>query len=119
MSDATDARRGLPAMGRLLDDPEISRLSTLYGRNRVRVQAELLLEALRERLASGSGLADLELEEAVDRLPEELENVLRNALGGSLRRVLNATGILLHTNLGRAPLPHDVAAELPSLHPAC
>ncbi len=115
MTDATDARRRLPAMGRLLDDPEISRLFALYGRDRVRVQAERGLKVLRDRLASPSGLSDRELEEAVERLPGDVERALGDLLGGSLRRVLNATGILLHTNLGRAPLPHDVAAELPRL----
>ena len=115
MTDATDVRRRLPAMGRLLDDSEISRLFPLYGRDRVRVQAEIELEALREQLASPSGLSDRELEEAVKRLPERVERALDDSLGGSLRRVLNATGILLHTNLGRAPLPREIAAELPRL----
>ena len=115
MTDAIDVRRRLPAMGRLLDDSEISRLFPLYGRNRVRIQAEIELEALRERLASPSGLSDRELEEAVKRLPERVEGALDDSLGGSLRRVLNATGILLHTNLGRAPLPREIAAELPRL----
>src|SRR6202035_106725 len=51
----------------------------------------------------------------IGRLAERLAAELRAALGGTLRRVLNATGVFVHTNLGRAPLPRAVAAALPPL----
>src|SRR5262249_57281640 len=46
---------------------------------------------------------------------QRLGQGLATALGPPLRRVLNATGIFLHTNLGRAPLPRSVALALPDL----
>jgi L-seryl-tRNA(Ser) seleniumtransferase len=114
---AQDARRALPQLDRLLDDPAVAALSALYGREQVKVQARRILAALRERLAAapedGAALA-AEIAE-IARLPERLAAELRAALGGELRRVLNATGVFVHTNLGRAPLPRAVAASLPPL----
>jgi L-seryl-tRNA(Ser) seleniumtransferase len=58
---------------------------------------------LREEIASG--LLDSDgLELALSGLAGAVENQLRQALGYSLRPVVNATGVILHTNLGRAPL---------------
>ncbi|HXO43057.1 MAG TPA: L-seryl-tRNA(Sec) selenium transferase, partial [Thermoanaerobaculia bacterium] len=123
-----DARRALPQLDRLLDDPAVAALSALYGREQVKVQARRMLAALRERLgatpAEGATLAETpEIPETpetpeiteIGQLAACLAGELRAALGGTLRRVLNATGVFVHTNLGRAPLPRAVAAALPPL----
>lgn len=88
--------RGIPSLDRLLRDPEAAPLLERYARSRV-------VEALRDGAAS--------LREA-SRLPEDPRaSILAHAArqleelhGPSLRRVLNATGVVLHTNLGRAVL---------------
>jgi L-seryl-tRNA(Ser) seleniumtransferase len=114
----SDARRALPQLDRLLADPAVVALFALYGREQVKVQARRLLAALRERLApppNAPADADAALAEEVAALPQRLAAELQAALGGGLRRVLNATGVFLHTNLGRAPLPRTVAGSLPPL----
>jgi L-seryl-tRNA(Ser) seleniumtransferase len=58
--------------------------------------ARAVLDRAREEIRAGADPGDLEA-----RLHAEVERVRRPAL----RRVLNATGVLVHTNLGRAPLP--------------
>ena len=58
--------------------------------------ARMLLAAERERLLSGS--------DAAHSLSETLRTSLDELTRPSLRRVINATGVILHTNLGRAPL---------------
>jgi L-seryl-tRNA(Ser) seleniumtransferase len=58
---------------------------------------------LRERITAGN-LAIPDLEDAVASLPKVLEEGLLRSLAYSLRGVINATGVILHTNLGRAPL---------------
>jgi L-seryl-tRNA(Ser) seleniumtransferase len=113
-----DARRALPPVDRLLAEPAVVALFALYGREQVKVQARLLLAALRDRLASSSPpqpAAAAQLAGEIADLPGRLAAALQAALGSPLRRVINATGILLHTNLGRAPLPPAVAASLPPL----
>jgi L-seryl-tRNA(Ser) seleniumtransferase len=62
-----------------------------------------LLERAREEIRAGADPGDL-----AARLAEELASVRRPAL----RRVLNATGVLVHTNLGRAPLAAPALARV-------
>lgn len=107
-----DPRRRLPALDRLLADRRIPDLTSVYGRERVVVQARRWLARLRDEIAADPAL---DVEGRLARLPEELAGELAAAVGRPLRRVLNATGVFLHTNLGRAPLPAEVAARLPEL----
>lgn len=84
-------------------------LSALYGRQQVRVQVQRRLAELRQLAAPP------EEGELVQSLEAEVRQRLEASLGCPVQRVLNATGILLHTNLGRAPLPRWVALALPAL----
>ncbi|HEV2852540.1 MAG TPA: L-seryl-tRNA(Sec) selenium transferase [Thermoanaerobaculia bacterium] len=110
-----NARRGLPPLDRLLNHPVVARLIPLYGRDQVRVQARRVVEELRGRLAADPPPPAEEVESAVAGLPERIAAETETLLGRPLRRVLNATGVFLHTNLGRAPLPEAVARALPPL----
>lgn len=113
--DPFDVRRGIPSLDRLLGDPAVSNLVPLYGREPVRVQARREVDALRERLAADPPPSPTDVESEVAALPGRIAARIEAALGDGLTRVLNATGIFLHTNLGRAPLPRSVAASLPPL----
>src|SRR4029079_3487388 len=75
-------------------------------RDLVRVHAQRQLAALRAEIAAAGGG-----EESLPALAARVEAALRAESGG-LRRVLNATGVWIHTNLGRAPLPRSVIARL-------
>ncbi|HWN41922.1 MAG TPA: L-seryl-tRNA(Sec) selenium transferase [Thermoanaerobaculia bacterium] len=112
--ESSDARRGIPSLDRLLSDPAVSSLIPLYGRGPVRVQARREVDDLRDRLALGPEPPE-DIENAVAALPGRIAARIHASLGDALTRFLNATGILLHTNLGRAPLPRSVAAGLPPL----
>lgn len=88
-----DARRHLPSVDRLLRDPEVAALLTEAPRNTV-------VEAVRDTLAA--------VREGRSGPPDSWAEAIRERLQAaglrSLRPVLNATGVVLHTNLGRAPL---------------
>lgn len=114
---AADPRRRLPSVDRVLATPEVRRLSELYGRAVVTVQVRAAVAELRER-AAATKADEVPAEEspgALSLLAQRVHELVDQALGPPLRRVLNATGVLLHTNLGRAPLPAEVAAALPAL----
>ena len=97
--------RGLPAVDRLveaaLDGQELARWSLLAA-------ARAVLEETRGALLSGSGQVAPDLPVLADRVRARA----RRLEGPFPRRVLNATGIVLHTNLGRAPLARGSLDEL-------
>ncbi len=91
--------RGLPAVETLLRHPTLAAVGAGLPRILVleSVRAELARE--RERLRAGARVPA-----AADALAERALRRAREAAQPQLRRVLNATGVVLHTNLGRAPL---------------
>ncbi len=95
--------RELPSVDELVRAPAIALLASGHGIAAVTDAARAVLARLREEVASGliDGPA---LRLALDGICEAVEQHLRQALGHSLRPVINATGVILHTNLGRAPL---------------
>ena len=62
-----------------------------------------VVDQLRVEIAAGR-LDESRLQAAVEGAPNEVERRLRESHAYSLRPVINATGVILHTNLGRAPL---------------
>jgi L-seryl-tRNA(Ser) seleniumtransferase len=88
------------AAERLRALPSVEELSATLGDVpkgvAVRAAREAIAQARAEVLAGGSG--------ALDDLLERARGLAEVALRPSLRRVLNATGVIVHTNLGRAPL---------------
>ncbi|MGA8213276.1 MAG: L-seryl-tRNA(Sec) selenium transferase [Candidatus Sulfotelmatobacter sp.] len=101
--------RRLPSVDDVMRSPAVSSLAAGYGHDSVVDAARAVLGRLREEITSGL-LNDDALELALSGLAGAVENQLRRALSYSLRPVINATGVILHTNLGRAPLG-DVAIE--------
>ncbi len=102
-SNRTALFRKLPSVDELLRSPEVAALVEREGHAAVADAARAVLERLRVEVAAG-GLDEAGVELALAGLGEALQRQLRQALGYSLRPVVNATGVVLHTNLGRAPL---------------
>jgi len=101
-SSATDLLRQLPSVHELLSSAELTDAAAKVGHSLVRETVRTCLESWRGRLLGGA---------VVDAMPT-LESLVRETLSlldqrqqTTIRRVINATGILLHTGLGRAPLP--------------
>ena len=95
--------RALPSVDELLRMPGVALLAKEDGIAAVTDAARAVLACLREQIASGL-LDRAALEMALRGVGEAIEKQLRQALSYSLRPVINATGVILHTNLGRAPL---------------
>jgi L-seryl-tRNA(Ser) seleniumtransferase len=91
----TDRRRQLPSVDRLLHQPAIQELLGVAPRGAVVAAVRESLEAARSQRAGPP-----------DRWEEDVRERLARHTTSSLVPVLNATGVVLHTNLGRAPLAH-------------
>ncbi|HYV58412.1 MAG TPA: L-seryl-tRNA(Sec) selenium transferase [Candidatus Nitrosopolaris sp.] len=107
-SSAPNPRRRIPPVGRLLAAPGGLALTARYRRERVVDTLRLVLGELRRQVSDGVSLpTDEELIAAAARR-------LDSASRPRLTRVVNATGVVLHTNLGRAPLADEAVAALAS-----
>ncbi len=100
---ASEVYRRLPSVDDLLRDPAISSLVESCGREAVVDSARTVLARLRQEIASGL-LDESALQLALPGLIAAIGTELRRSLTYSLRPVINATGVIMHTNLGRAPL---------------
>ncbi len=89
-----DQRRALPSVDTLLRDPGVVALMTTVPRNAVVAAVREAIERSRKRRAGPP-----------DDWAGEITELVAARMAPSLVRVINATGIVLHTNLGRAPLP--------------
>ncbi len=95
--------RKLPSVDELLRSAEITPLIATEGHAAVTEAARAVLETLRQEIAAGR-LDSAGVDLAISGLSAAVERQLRQSLQFSLRTVVNATGVILHTNLGRAPI---------------
>ncbi len=93
--------RKLPAVDKLLQRPEIAALAEKYGSGPVTAETRAELDCARVAIHNGQTAPNEQ--QLTDRITE---NVLA-ADAPSLRPVTNATGVLIHTNLGRTPLSQE------------
>lgn len=103
---ATNPFRNLPPVSVVLEQPTIQALEPQHAHEVIVAAIRQELDDLRRRLSLGElldGQADAASvsKRVIDRLGRELKP--------KLRRVINATGIVLHTNLGRAPVADEAA----------
>lgn len=97
--------RTLPKMDQLLEDERLQPLAETTPYNVYRDACRDALDGLRARIADGC--TQEALQSAVDDLPNDVERRVRETLAPHLRKVINATGVVLHTNLGRAVLSQE------------
>lgn len=96
--------RSLPSIERLLERPLASQLSAVLSRERVRDLLREITGELREELVSETKPSDISPQSLAELVERRLELRAAEYSEPSLRRVINATGVVIHTNLGRAPL---------------
>jgi L-seryl-tRNA(Ser) seleniumtransferase len=107
MSHIDNPLRQLPQVQRLLERTAAQSLCERFGRAAVTDAIRQTLETLRERI-NARELSDVP---DMDAILTDVDTLLTSRQQRGLRRTINATGIVLHTNLGRAPLaPEAIAA---------
>ena len=101
--EAGNLYRLLPSVNDLLLTPGFAGLLKIHSRGATTEAARTVLLLIRKEIAEGRQ-THASLADQVNRLNHAVAEELRNNRRFSLRRVINATGVILHTNLGRAPL---------------
>ena len=100
--------RKIPRVDHLLAQPEMEKLCSAYGRERVTEIIRKELECFREKIfmAGDDRALDVQCETSVitSYVMNSIKKRMKETSEPSFKRVFNATGIILHTNLGRAPL---------------
>ena len=102
--------RQIPSVDELLTRPRLAELSSSAGHGLVVAAARAVLSELRSQIAHAGNADAAGVDSAAleSRVAAEVEK----SLALSLRPVINATGVVLHTNLGRAPLSAEAIAHL-------
>jgi L-seryl-tRNA(Ser) seleniumtransferase len=106
---SVDPRRGVPSVDHVLQQPGVASLFGRHGRGLVVRAVRALLDHARARAATG----DASESEALRADPAPLvARRLESERAHSLVRVINATGVVVHTNLGRAPLSSEASRRV-------
>ena len=95
--------RSLPSIERLRERSASSSLSALLGREQVRDLLREITDELREEVLKDQWPPETSSQSFIDEAERRLHARAAVRARPSLRRVVNATGVVIHTNLGRAP----------------
>src|ERR1700682_3371179 len=105
----TNLLRNLPSVNELLESPQLKGLVNKVSHNVVVTRVRSFLDDLRSEVQHAA--AEIKLP-SVSELAEKIAQRILVGDEPSLRPVINATGVLLHTGLGRAPLAEEAIAEM-------
>ncbi len=97
----TNGLRNLPSVDRILGDPRMEALASAYSRDAILGLTRSHLDSLRQEISQGA------LVPTYDALVESICAKAKSLWRPSPTPVINATGVIIHTNLGRAPLSQE------------
>lgn len=112
MTPPEDLRRRIPQIAKLLERPAVKDAIDARGRAVVERVMQAQIAELRQLAAQKSAEA---FERALETIDTRIAAASDHAAAYSLKRVINATGVVVHTNLGRAPLSPEVAAHVAAI----
>lgn len=104
----------LPSVDSVLVDPEVALLCERFNTSLVTGLIRSAIDRIRETIRTGSTLATNQ-ENLIRQVSLDVQKELDDIHSFQLRRVINATGIVLHTNLGRAPLSKTAVDQVVSV----
>jgi L-seryl-tRNA(Ser) seleniumtransferase len=108
----SDLYRLLPSVDELLKSADLAELLAQEGQPVVTEYVRAVLASVREEINSGTLATQQAVKLAVEHLPQAVTRHLSRAMEFSLKPVINATGVILHTNLGRAPLAESAIRRI-------
>jgi L-seryl-tRNA(Ser) seleniumtransferase len=113
--DHMDILRLLPSVDQMLRKPEVEELIESYARAPVTEALRELLQETRQSVLDGRAVEYINAQSIEKGLLKALEEKLLRENRGKLREVINGTGVVIHTNLGRSPLAECAVADLARL----
>src|SRR4051812_40107836 len=111
VENKADLLRKLPSVNELLLHPDVRALAAEEGPASVTDAVRKVLARVREEIAGGH-LDAAGIEVALQNAPTAVQRQLRQDLSLSLKSVINGTGVILHTHLGRAPVAAAAVAHV-------
>ena len=109
-ADQTALLRQVPSVDELLLRPHVAALGGKLQREFLVDAVRRVLAELRREIVAGASFAESQL--TPEALEPRIVEAVERELAPSLRGVINASGVILHTNLGRAPLTNAILEEL-------
>jgi len=109
-ADQADLLRRLPSVDELLGQPRLAALARRVDRELLVEITRTVLADLRGRITGEGTTTAIALDSSA--LEERIASMVERVLASSLEPVINATGVILHTNLGRAPLCGSAVEEI-------
>jgi L-seryl-tRNA(Ser) seleniumtransferase len=113
-----DRLRRIPSVDELIGRPRLRTLAQTAGQAIVTDAARSALARVRAKLRelasteAGTRKTEASYDQSMETLEQRVASEVRELLAPSLRRMVNATGVILHTNLGRAPLAAAAMSEI-------
>lgn len=112
--------RQLPSVDQLLRTEKAKALTERFGRPFLKQELQRFLDehrqTLRKRIEENGDHLEIESELSPEQMMEDVQQQMEQVQAPSLRRVVNGTGIILHTGLGRAVLAPEVLERIQDIH---
>ena len=105
MKDNKELFKSIPGVDKLLESQQVKELIEKYNADLVKFSIREILQKYREQITKTKKT------KSPDQLIDSVEEFLENLVHNHLRKVLNATGVIVHTNLGRAPYSDKIISD--------
>ncbi len=114
MPNVPNPFRHLPSVSQLMDSPPLKSLVESASHNVVVDGVRSFLDKMREQVSQASAAANINIPTAAE-LAAKIADWIRSDDAPKLRPVINGTGILLHTGLGRSPLAEEAIQSIAAI----
>ena len=116
---AVSGLRELPSVDEVLQAMSAATTRSQAGEPRLAALARQAVDTVRSEILAGGGHVPLERGELLDRIVRLIESTWLSEYRKGTRPVINATGVVIHTNLGRAPLSDAARAAVAAASGYC
>ncbi len=111
-NDPANILRFLPSINELLETKTANQIKSENGERYLTEKARTAVESVRRELLKAESEEVFSRKNLLEKAEMSLENIYQTAKRKRIQRVINATGVIIHTNLGRAPLSPEIVEAI-------